>query len=114
MGVVHDASEHLWTRPFKTKATPFLIVMAPVTRVPRALLGLHAFITWVMLSVGLRFRLGSRSEQVRSSLGGPLSLGLEGGGWGQNCNTPGVAVATAIPLQCCDSAFAMFLHCLLQ
>jgi hypothetical protein len=61
MGVVHGASERLWTRPLRTKVVPFVIVIAPVTRV------LRAIITWVMLPVGLRFRQGTRSVQVVAS-----------------------------------------------
>jgi hypothetical protein len=55
MGIVHDISEHLWTRPFRTKVAPFVIIMAPIMQVPHTLLGLRAVLTWVMPPIGLRF-----------------------------------------------------------
>jgi apolipoprotein N-acyltransferase len=61
MGIAHGASEQLWTRPFRAVVVSITTVMAPSTRVLCMLLGPCAIVTLAMLSVRLRFRLGTRS-----------------------------------------------------
>jgi hypothetical protein len=57
-GIMHGASEHLWVRPFRTKAMPFSIIVSLTMWV------LHAIVTRVMPPVGLRFRPGTWSGRV--------------------------------------------------
>jgi hypothetical protein len=53
--VVHDASKHLRARPFRTEATSFTVIMAPMVWVSHALLGLCIDVARAVSSVYLRF-----------------------------------------------------------
>jgi hypothetical protein len=64
MSIAHSANEYLRTRPFRTEATSFAIIMAPTMWVLRTLLGLHTVIPGVMSPVRLRFQPGTRSAQA--------------------------------------------------
>jgi hypothetical protein len=56
MSVTDGASKLLQARPFRTEATSFMIVTAPVAWVSYALLGLCIVIPWAVPSVYLKFR----------------------------------------------------------
>jgi hypothetical protein len=63
MSIVHSASKHLQTRPFRTEDASFMIVVAPTAWVLRALLGLCVIIHWAVPSVYQSFRLSDWSAQ---------------------------------------------------